>query len=780
MENHAWISVQGIQEVADLLADPETTLADLHAYIKAHPYNDFGGREAVEHVAQFWPQRPYFVPVRLSEIIEGEEIEHDDTYVLAMISALGDRGDKFPIREFMLRHDRELREDIFWRIFEVEGGGEVSLANVDKFSSIDASWKTTIVTLVVDGTLDRQRVLRSCLEALNRDFSAYRAGWFSRMYTALKPTIEDVERDQDVLMRCLGSVISSTVSFAIKEVARLDKNGHCDEGLFLAHVGPALMAGKGVALSALKILQGCTSDQADLLIAEAVGHPHDDVQRAAIKALRAQGREDLVISSADLLSPLVAQEMGLHAGAFPPISEQPDQSQEQLAPGGDAQKTVGKVEPITDENALERLSAMLARHSEPIEWELALAWLAQSDNASEILEPLKTRWLTSPLHIPFSVAVRAEVEPYHLRRLEWAYSSEISANVQHIVYYCWHSRLFEVVDILLGDVPRYPLVATPTHVNGVIDGEVFRFRIQQACEVFGCAQPCELLEHIPADLMAASLRLSDADRQKLSEEMGIAFPIPTADIKVRWYPREYEDAVPGKGLVKKCVWRVALAHPQGTKFTTKQWASGKYACSERGLPSVGSERGGVEISLASISAPYSPAYFVNAAIEFAEFAVGEIYYHVSDHILAALRLITCQWSPEVVQLLALSMSSFRAEIRAEAAEVFCELLPSRVSLDVAAQGFADCVQGCKVNRWAKALEDAASLSPAYVLDFLMELLPRLERAQHSIGALLKLALNEMLRQGRTDLPAPLKEWLSGFTGSSAAAKTARSLRALGV
>ncbi|MEM9762194.1 MAG: hypothetical protein AAF968_06760, partial [Pseudomonadota bacterium] len=51
-----------------------------------------------------------------------------------------------------------LTHDI-WRFFEVEGGGEFSLAAVDKYTPVEHQWSTELVGLSREGKLDRARLL---------------------------------------------------------------------------------------------------------------------------------------------------------------------------------------------------------------------------------------------------------------------------------------------------------------------------------------------------------------------------------------------------------------------------------------------------------------------------------------------------------------------------------------------------------------------------------------------------------------------------------------------
>ena len=262
----------------------------------------------LREMAQGWSQRPNFVPIRLNELFNGLQVEHTDDYVLAMVGGLGGRHEQ-EVRLFMLRHDHALRDQVFWRVFEVEGGGEISLANIDKFSREEFNWHNTVVLLANEGTLDRGRVLRGCLEALNRDFSAYRAGWFSRVYASLAPTPETAA-DQPLLRLCLGSSITATVSLGVKQLEVLHKHGLLDAAPFVQACGGA--GPKAAALSVLRMLEALgarvavESDAVAQALALGLGHPHADVQRAAVKALARLGREDLAHQQRDALAPAVA------------------------------------------------------------------------------------------------------------------------------------------------------------------------------------------------------------------------------------------------------------------------------------------------------------------------------------------------------------------------------------------------------------------------------------------------------------------------------------------
>ena len=179
--------------------------------------------EADQRMLRSWPDggpraRPSF-PCGWRSSSTGQGLNTTTTTSWQQLATSAAGWDTTGIRTFMLTHDSYLRENVFWRFFEVEGGGEISLANIDKFSSEDGSWKDTVVGLVNDGVLDRDRILRSCLEALNRDFSSYRAGWFSRLYDALDPS---ARRGRDPTKTSTAPAhprkSTATVSLAVRQI----------------------------------------------------------------------------------------------------------------------------------------------------------------------------------------------------------------------------------------------------------------------------------------------------------------------------------------------------------------------------------------------------------------------------------------------------------------------------------------------------------------------------------------------------------------------------------
>ena len=112
-----------------------------------------------------------------------------------------------------------------WRLFEVEGGGEDSLANHEKF--FGDTWGTLFRELAAADPADAQRLLDASLAALARDFSttgpagspASTSRWHRRTTSAPSaPT---------PTCGLLRSRVGPTVSFAVAALARIQRVAGC-------------------------------------------------------------------------------------------------------------------------------------------------------------------------------------------------------------------------------------------------------------------------------------------------------------------------------------------------------------------------------------------------------------------------------------------------------------------------------------------------------------------------------------------------------------------------
>ncbi len=286
-----------------------------------------------------------------------------------------------------------------WRFFEVEGGGEDSLANHDKYLKRgQESWADRLKAYSDEGKLDRQRLLNASLDALDRDFAQYRAGWYSRFHVLMAPTLDEVSTRSDRYLRLLSSSIPPTVSFAMKHVQMLDKAGALDAAALLAALEPALQArAKGTVSAALKLVLSAAKRQPDLeaeaarkamlaMISEDAG-----VQGKALDAVERLGVDAVVddlASYVDLVAPSIRPRVAALSGTS-------------VGPAPEAEFTYARQEaqlvvPMTTaEDALALFLSVLEDPRDPFNVERAVDGLSRFGVAllenTENLSPLKKR-----------------------------------------------------------------------------------------------------------------------------------------------------------------------------------------------------------------------------------------------------------------------------------------------------------------------------------------------------------------------------------------------------
>lgn len=741
----------------------------------------------LRHHAQRWSQAPHFVPIRLHELFGGLVVDHTDDYILTLVGGLGGRHLQ-EVRLFLLRNDHLLREELFWRIFEVEGGGEISLANVDKFSREDLNWHNTVVLLTKEGTLDRKRMLRSCLQALNRDFSSYRAGWFSRVYSALEPLPQEAAADQDLLRLCMASSTTATLSLGVKQLEAVHKAGLLDAVPFVESCNAAFSGPKASAISLVRTLEALgvkaqvnADDIANALLA-GLAHPHADVQRSVVKLFTKLGKQELAREQRESLAPAVAAE--LFPGAMPKTQLQ---SEAQM----DAQRVSASLpspqplSPWTDEDAYARYATLLESPADVAEFELSLAWLATSERIAETLSPLTKRAQTQakreienyPAKLLLS-AVSKDVE--FLPRTYWQPSEYVDGKwvedpakrearelkEEFCAFPSLIFRMREVVTIVREIEPRRSLLATPTDTQGWVDLNVLKERFTEAKHA--SVSP---LSH---DLAQALARVRPDQRADAAAITGSVLPKIAQRIPLAWVDVDSKelnaDGSPKwvhKVLQIQCDQALSLspANPVLKVFSDVFTGFG----------------GTDDLMTAEIAwaNPASTALLSAIGMEYMEKAAGDDVEHRALPFLRALAVHLGAWTSETAQLLALGMGAKQSDQRALAVELFAAGIPGRLDTELAAEGFGRCAELVVATRWAAAFADAATLAPHTVIDLLTSLLPRLDPKMRGVGSIMNVLLDESLRQSRPVTYAALRDWLARFTGSSAAAKFAKALLTLG-
>lgn len=204
-----------------------------------------------------------------------------DFYVLGMIVSAQRSS---PLE--MLRDDPELLREIP-RLFQVEGGGENSLAAFDKYVRKEG-WAKALIDLSASGEVSRDELLNLSLHALSLDFATFRAGWHSRFHEALKPTVKERCARADAYLNLLNSQVGPTQTLALKALVKIAKKTsldleRLDSGLRVLWVNPA----KTTAGLLLRLVQHLPEEKQTEHMLEALLHPHIDIVEAAFDRLTA-------------------------------------------------------------------------------------------------------------------------------------------------------------------------------------------------------------------------------------------------------------------------------------------------------------------------------------------------------------------------------------------------------------------------------------------------------------------------------------------------------------
>lgn len=780
-------------------------------------------RQAITRMARIsWSQQQDFVQIRMLELFEGLQLEHDDDYALAMASALAG-SDGRRTREYLLRQDVALREEVFWRLFEVEGGGEVSLTNLDKYSAVEDCWDRTVLTLVAEGVLDRSRVLRSSLAALGRDFASYPAGWFSRLWNALQPSAAEAATEQPLLRHLLASPVTATVSLAVTHLSAVHRAGLLETAGFVRDCAPALAGGKATALGVLKILAAAADDAAlgdDPLAAaaNALQHPSPEVQRVAVKLLLRHDRAALLdAAAAELLSPSVAVELGLRSTV---VAAEPWAAAATAdAESAHAPRAAVAVDPWPEHEAIERIAVMLERAEDPIELEQALAWFAAGPRR-DALAPLQARARARVASSDGGFVASLVLVALGINPTAASWQPEPVLPILR-------GRIAEVFGMLEAGTGQR-LLATPTDRTGWVAPEALVARFHEIAAAG--ALPLQL------DLVAALLRLGQEHRHAALAQLG----------QLRSLPKQLQDAAAAisyalggaepRRIGAHPLWIAAgrarnpnttdpVLHRAGQRLTGQSAPSAIQIAWQSTTHRYREYRGGKELQVTSWTArsvasrrnaarateptvlpsralnyslddqrlpvvelrqlglvhPPSTLTLIETGIDLLHWGLREHSAVGEEHILTALAEHPGRWEPVTAELVALGLSNGRAQVRAQAAELLAAAVPTRIDAATFAAGMAHSAGPCTLTRWAQSLSDAAGISASSgptVVAILTFLLPTLDRGRTGIGALLTLLLDESLRAGTPSNDATLRAWLGEFAGNSAAAKTARRLLSL--
>jgi hypothetical protein len=752
-----------------------------------------------------------FADVRALERAGELSLRPDDDYVLAMVNGLGARPYHGLPRAEALRADPDLLERAFWRVFEVEGNRQVSLANVDRFAGGHMhSWHTGVLDLLADATIDRARVLDATLAALGRGFPAYRAGWFTRLHAALSPTLDEFSTRQSEYATLLRAATGQTVTLAVDALSAVEKAGRLDDRVAFPGLAAAVHApAKSTAVKALKLaarISGRLPTAGEIVVA-ALRHPHGDVQTAALRHLRQRGEpadRDAIRDTLSGLAPMVAAEARRWLSEeAPPIRTERryDRAHQPASPD--------PIAPITDPAELAEAFAILLEnptHGDLIECALcAAARLGPDPDRYAVLARRAARLLRDGPAYEWSllldVVARVVLAAAHAPPPPFP-MPQLARPLQLL------GRRAAAVEAALREGRRFAPCAEPTHMGGWIAPGVLVERLaDESPHILDAVAALLRLGPSPAgdpSLVEAATKVPGVLGAALGYALGGPPPDRLArDDRALWIAAARARApladdpallrlapdldLAGAGRAPS--WRVPFdPQPPDNSMWVSAPPEGVWAGWNPALPTMAlaitdprSDR--------LPAAPWHPwlaTVWPGNVEPILAIALRNQLLSIeersgSDAGRLALDMLTstvAELPPLTPHVVAAGLGAPSLAERTAAVDAALALLPHRVNPAALAEAMALLAPAVPLNRWASSLGDLAVAGRgAEVRAVLAALLPALDRATRGLHSLVELLRDEHLRATLPVADAALRDWLAGMAGGSKTASAARTLLA---
>jgi hypothetical protein len=416
------------------------------------------------------------------------------------------------------------------RVFDIEGTGDVSLSSSDKYNHASMAWGPILLALVQDGLATRAELLDRTLDALERDWPQYRAGWFSRFHGELAPADDELRARLPRYLALCASRIAPTVTLALAVLKQIDATAPMAGDSLLDALRPVMASAvKAQIEAALKLADRAVAreprlaSQAADVAAIALLHDAAPVQAAVLTRLARWGVDDALQARLDGLAAGLAatnraalQSLIDHAGVGASEAAAPAAPTRIVAGHGPADPIADdrRVAPIADADELVDCIAHVFEHADDVEnFERAVAGLLTT-------APRADRALFAPV---LKRAARMErLLPRELARLlRFIVSGEATAGSVSVDHRGHRSPLERLLVGRIDDLARmrrsgHPLepLATPTHRGGYIAAALLARRWQ--AHVDAGAMPCEH-EQVRALLRLAPARSAPAEVRALAD-----------------------------------------------------------------------------------------------------------------------------------------------------------------------------------------------------------------------------------------------------------------------
>ncbi|AZA82284.1 hypothetical protein C1637_09285 [Chryseobacterium lactis] len=178
----------------------------------------------------------------------------------------------------------------------------------------DVNWKDTLKTLVQENKIDRFRVLKSSLKAINFNFSKENNTWFLELFNYLEPTDREIVELQEELFLIFHSTQHSLFSVVLKMITPIAIHKDFKTGEFLQAVMPLVtLSSKTIINPLLQIFEKIAGnnekyrEEICLLLMPVFLNKDKAVQNKAAK---------IVLKYGDPASEKLQEEMKLYEGSL--------------------------------------------------------------------------------------------------------------------------------------------------------------------------------------------------------------------------------------------------------------------------------------------------------------------------------------------------------------------------------------------------------------------------------------------------------------------------------
>lgn len=148
-------------------------------------------------------------------------------------------------------------DEHIWHVFYYPSNIEWSdVAHTKTFGGRSSCWCTTFKKYTDEGRLDRMRVLRESLLAVNRNFNKILTGWFATLFVSLEPTPDELFELQEELFATLTCVQTKPINTTLTLFKNMAKDKRFSVADFITHL-PALLSAevKAIVTTTLTIVE---------------------------------------------------------------------------------------------------------------------------------------------------------------------------------------------------------------------------------------------------------------------------------------------------------------------------------------------------------------------------------------------------------------------------------------------------------------------------------------------------------------------------------------------